>query len=730
MNTHLQFFIKLFKGFLNSPLLVLILLFFLFLSLQLISSATVDSKLFGQIYYSLLTINIITLILLFVLIAKQSYRLYSDYKNQVAGSRLTLRMVITFVILVILPTTILYGFSLQFLQRSIDGWFDATVESALEDAMNLSKTIVTDKKKFHLKQVRRLVQEIELNSSAMTVLTLSEIREKSGAEEVSLLSDKGKLIATTSDVGGDIVPNRPGMELLLPLQQGNDHVHVDLDQEGSKNIRVLVRVNIDSRKKFLVIQAFFPLNDRQRKMAASVQQAYTEYSELVYLRTPLKDSFILTLSLVLFLGLFSTIWSAFVFAKRLASPIKDLAAGTRAVAEGNYHQPIPLLDTGDLGQLVESFNQMTRTLAKTHKQLEESHIHSESQRAYLEVILSNLTSGVLSINSDQKIQTINDEAEQILSIKKSDFIGFHIKDISLKNEFLQPLIDKILVFLDTNQERWHEEITLDKEMNNRILIIRGNLLPDKGCVIVLEDVTTLLKAQKDAAWGEVARRLAHEIKNPLTPIQLSAERINLKFSRQLEPEDKETLQRLTGTIINQVENMKSLVKSFSEYARLPSLSIMPIQIDHLILEVVEMYSNMKAINIDIQFDIRDQHIQADAGKIRQVLHNLIKNAIEAMESQDNKQILIIIMPDEDKQFLRIVVEDNGEGIKENIIANIFEPYVTEKSKGSGLGLAIVRKIIEEHGGKINAENIYKSDMISGSRFILSLPLVINPDEAS
>ncbi|MBF0264808.1 MAG: HAMP domain-containing protein [Gammaproteobacteria bacterium] len=727
MNTHLHFFIKIFKGFINSPLIVLILLFFLFLSLQLISSATVDSKLFGKIYYSLLTINIITLILLFALITKQSYRLYSDYKNQVAGSKLTLRMVITFVILVILPTTILYSFSLQFIQRSIDGWFDATVETALEDAMNLSKSIVSDKKKFHLRQVKRLVQEIELNSSVMTVLTLSEIREKSGAEEVTLLSDKGKLIATTSDVGGDIVPNKPGMELLLPLQQGHDHVHVDLDKEGSKNIRVLVRINLNPRSKFLVLQAFFPLNDRQRKMAASVQQAYTEYSELVYLRTPLKDSFILTLSLVLFLGLFSTIWAAFVFAKRLASPIKDLSAGTRAVAEGNYHQPIPLLDTGDLGQLVESFNQMTRTLAKTHKQLEESHIYSESQRAYLEAILSNLTSGVLSIDKDMKIQTINDEAEQILNINKTDYLGFHIKDISLKNEFLQPLIDKIIVFLDTNQERWQEEVTLDKDLNNRILVIRGNLLPDKGCVIVLEDVTTLLKAQKDAAWGEVARRLAHEIKNPLTPIQLSAERINLKFSRQMEAQDKETLQRLTGTIINQVDNMKSLVKSFSEYARLPSLSILPIQIDSLILEVVEMYNNMKALEITTQFKIHDQHVHADAGKIRQVLHNLIKNSIEAMENDDNKQILITILPDQNSQFLRIMLEDNGEGIKENIIANIFEPYVTEKSKGSGLGLAIVRKIIEEHGGQINAENIYKNDMITGSRFILSLPLVKNPD---
>jgi len=410
----IKLIINLIKNFINSPLIVFILLILLFLSLQMISSATVDSQLFGQIYYFLIFINIITLILFLLLIGNQSWKLYKQYKQQIPGSRLTLRMVLTFVTLVILPTTILYFFSTQFIQRSIDSWFDASVEHALKDAMDLSKAAVDDKKKAHLKEIKRLVKEMQKEGSALTVLTLSNIREKSGAEEVSILSSRGKLLASSSEQEGEIVPDIPASELLLPLQRGSDYVHVDLSEDGYQGIRVLVRLIPDNSTDFFILQALYPLNTRQRKMAASVQQAYTEYSELVYLRKPLKYSYTLTLSLVLMLGLLSAIWAAFIFAKRLSSPIRDLAEGTKAVAEGNYHQPIPMLDTGDLGQLVESFNKMTRQLSKTHSQLEESNKYSESQRAYLEIILRNLTSGIICFDKNKKIQRLNHEASLIL----------------------------------------------------------------------------------------------------------------------------------------------------------------------------------------------------------------------------------------------------------------------------------------------------------------------------
>ncbi|MFK5984862.1 MAG: ATP-binding protein [Pseudomonadota bacterium] len=718
----LRLFTNLIKNFLNSPLIVFILLVLLFLSLQMISSATVDSKLFGQIYYFLIFINIITLTLFFLLISNESLKLYHQYHQKIPGSRLTLRMVLTFVTLVILPTTILYFFSIQFIQRSIDSWFDVSVEQALEDAMNLSKAAMDDKKKAHLKQIKRLVKDIQDEHNSLTILTLSEIREKSGAEEVTLLSSRGKLIASTSEQEDEIVPDIPARELLLPLQQGSDYVHVDLTDDGYQGIRVLVRLKLSSNPNFFILQALYPLSNRQLKMAASVQLAYTEYSELVYLRKPLKYSFTLTLSLVLFLGLLSAIWAAFFFAKRLSSPIRDLAEGTRAVAEGNYHQPIPMLDTGDLGQLVESFNKMTRQLSKTHSQLEESHTHSEAQRAYLEVILSNLTSGIISLDSNQKIQHFNLEAGVILDLNTKQYMGLQLRDLCLSKPNLQFLIGKILVFIESGLEGWHEEVTLIKEAKKSIIICRGNILPDKGCVIVLEEVTALIQAQKDAAWGEVARRLAHEIKNPLTPIQLSAERINHKFNKKLESDDQQILKRLTGTIVSQVDNMKELVKAFSEYARLPQLKMANLSLDKLVMEVLDMYRTLPDLTIETHFKQTEIIIEADSGKIRQVLHNLIKNALEAMESGSQRQIIVDLQQAINSDMVQVYIEDNGKGIKEILLPNIFDPYVTEKSKGSGLGLAIVKKIIEEHGGTIHAENILKDGIITGSRFVVSLPV--------
>ena len=720
----IKLFINLIKNFVNSPLIVFILLILLFLSLQMISSATVDSQLFGRIYYFLIIINIITLILFFLLIANQSWKLYKQYKQQVPGSRLTLRMVLTFVTLVILPTTILYFFSIQFIQRSIDSWFDASVEHALKDAMNLSKAAVDDKKKAHLKEIKRLVKDLQDEKRSITVLTLSEIREKSGAEEVTLLSSRGKLLASTSEEEGEIIPDIPDSELLLPLQQGSDYVHVDLSDDGYQGIRVLVRLAVNNSTEFFILQALYPLNSHQRKMAASVQQAYTEYSELVYLRNPLKYTFSLTLSLVLLLGLLSAIWAAFVFAKRLSSPIRDLAEGTRAVAEGNYHQPIPMLDSGDLGQLVESFNKMTRQLSKTHSQLEESNVHTEAQRAYLEVILRNLTSGIICLDESKKIQRLNPEASHILDIDAEQYIGFHIHDLSFSEPKLEPLVEKILTFMDGGMERWREEITLIHNTKKMIIICRANILPDKGSVIVLEDVTALIQAQKNAAWGEVARRLAHEIKNPLTPIQLSAERINHKFKRKMEKQDGETLNRLTNTIVSQVDNMKELVKAFSEYAKLPKLNIAALQINSLIMDVLDMYRTLSDLTIKTSLDEENIYIEADSGKIRQVLHNLIKNALEAMADNSEKCLFIGLKILHNHQTVQLCVEDCGMGIKEVLLSNIFDPYVTEKSKGSGLGLAIVKKIVEEHGGTIRAENIVKDGIISGSRFIISLPIML------
>mgnify|MGYP001824716769 CR=1 FL=1 len=298
---------KIFSG----PAAVLLMLLLLFFSLQLISSASMDSEQFRRLYYVLLAINLVILLLLFLLIYRQGWRLYQQLKNQVAGARLTLRMMLIFVSLSVLPAMVVYSFSIQFIHRSIDSWFDETVENALEDALELSRSAVDEKKKALLKQMRQLSKEILTSSSSLSLAGLTEIREKSGVDEVTLLTSKGKVLGSSSISGSDFLPDIPSAELLLPLRQGRDHVVLDLNDDESKTIRVLVRITFEGEEGFLILQAMVPLSERNRKLAASVQQAYSEYKGLVYLRKPLKLSFTLTLSLVLWLAILSAVWAAF-----------------------------------------------------------------------------------------------------------------------------------------------------------------------------------------------------------------------------------------------------------------------------------------------------------------------------------------------------------------------------------------------------------------------------------
>ena len=517
------------KKLFNGPVAVFILLLLLFLSLRMISSASMDVEQFQQLYYMLLAVNLLILLMLVFLIARQGWRLLAQLRQHVAGARLTLRMVIIFVSLAIFPALVVYSFSIQFINRSIDSWFDVTVEQALEDALNLSRSAVDEKKKTLLRQIRRLSDEILVDLSKLSVVSLAEIREKSGVDEVTLLTSRGRVLGSSSIEKGDIVPDIPSSNLLLPLQQGRDHVVLDLSDESNRLIRVLVRVTFDDEKGFLVLQAMAPISERRHRLAASVQQAYSEYKGLVYLRKPLKTSFTLTLSLVLLLGILSAVWAAFFSARRIATPIRDLAEGTKAVAEGEYHKPIPLLNDDDFGLLIQSFNKMVRRLAQTHNALEESHQQAKRQRDYLEVVLSNLSSGIISLSANKEIRTCNPEVSLILGINVNDYHGQSLLRLAEEKPELESLVRWIMTSIQNNVKHWNEEVTLSESEGRKTLLCRGNALVDGGYVIVIENVTSLVQAQRDAAWGEVARRLAHEIKNPLTPIQLSAERLRHKY---------------------------------------------------------------------------------------------------------------------------------------------------------------------------------------------------------
>ncbi len=708
------------KKLFNGPVAVFILLLLLFLSLRMISSASMDVEQFQQLYYMLLAVNLLILLMLVFLIARQGWRLLAQLRQHVAGARLTLRMVIIFVSLAIFPALVVYSFSIQFINRSIDSWFDVTVEQALEDALNLSRSAVDEKKKTLLRQIRRLSDEILVDLSKLSVVSLAEIREKSGVDEVTLLTSRGRVLGSSSIEKGDIVPDIPSSNLLLPLQQGRDHVVLDLSDESNRLIRVLVRVTFDDEKGFLVLQAMAPISERRHRLAASVQQAYSEYKGLVYLRKPLKTSFTLTLSLVLLLGILSAVWAAFFSARRIATPIRDLAEGTKAVAEGEYHKPIPLLNDDDFGLLIQSFNKMVRRLAQTHNALEESHQQAKRQRDYLEVVLSNLSSGIISLSANKEIRTCNPEVSLILGINVNDYHGQSLLRLAEEKPELESLVRWIMTSIQNNVKHWNEEVTLSESEGRKTLLCRGNALVDGGYVIVIENVTSLVQAQRDAAWGEVARRLAHEIKNPLTPIQLSAERLRHKYLKTMEAKDAEMLDRLTATIINQVDSMKEMVKAFSEYAKMPELKMHPLDIESLLTEVVDLYRSNDKLIIEQDLAISGTLVEADQGRLRQVFHNLIKNALEAAVDQDTicLKVTTRLLEINNQYWSVLELSDNGPGFPDDMLANIFDPYVTNKPKGTGLGLAIVKKIIEEHGGSILAEN----DPHGGARIIIRLPV--------
>lgn len=709
------------KKVFSGPVAILLLLLMLFFSLRMISSASMDAEQFQQLYYLLLAVNLVILVMLIFLISRQAWRLLRQLRQHVAGARLTLRMVIIFVSLAVLPALVVYSFSIQFIHRSIDSWFDVTVENALEDALTLSRSAVDEKKKNLLRQIRRLSDEIIVDLSTLSVVSLSEIREKSGVDEVTLMTSKGRVLGSSSIEEGDIVPDLPSSDLLLPLQQGRDHVVLDLNDDSNRMIRVLVRITFEGEKGFLILQAMVPLSERQHRLAASVQQAYSEYKGMVYLRKPLKTSFTLTLSLVLLLGILSAVWAAFFSAKRIASPIRDLAEGTKAVAEGEYHKPIPLLNDDDFGLLIQSFNKMVRRLSHTHNALEESHQQAKRQRDYLEVVLSNLSSGIISLSQDQEIRTSNPEASLILGIDVNVYMGKSLFSLAEKKPELESLVQWIMSSIQKRIKHWSEEIILSESGGRKNLLCRGNALADGGYVIVIENVTSLVQAQRDAAWGEVARRLAHEIKNPLTPIQLSAERLRHKYLKTMDEKDAETMERLTSTIIHQVDSMKEMVKAFSEYAKMPELKMQPLDIESLLTEVVDLYRGGDKLTITQALNISGTLVEADQGRLRQVFHNLIKNALEAAADQDAIELNVTTQLLEiNNQYWSILeLADNGPGFPAELLANIFEPYVTNKPKGTGLGLAIVKKIIEEHGGSIVAENMPQR----GAKVTIRLPVV-------
>ena len=700
-----------------APIAVLFAL--LLVSLYLMGRATQNSEEFGRLYVLLLLINCSLLVVLMVLIGTNMLRLWRQYRAQATGVRLTLRLVVMFVILAMVPVSVVYYFSVDFLRRGIDSWFDVRFEQGLNDALELSRTVLDSRMRDLLRRSEGMADELSHTDDAQIDAALSRLGADSEAGEISLFMAGGRLISSFGMSPAKVVPSYPDEAILLQLRQGVSYMGLDQVPHLGLNMRVVVPVTGNR-----VLQVLYPVPERLAALTNNVQSTYARYDRLQYLRDWLKFSFTLTLSLVLLLSLLTAVWAAFYAARRLVAPIRTLAIGTRAVASGDYRRRLPLPSNDEFGVLVQSFNDMTGKIAQAQEQARLSQQHAESQRAYLEAVLARLSSGVLVLDGEQVLRSINAAAAHTLGISESEVTGTPLALLGNRHPHLQALVESLSRHVLGGEAEWREEVTLFGAAGRQVLICGGATLSaasaaGAGSVIVFDDVTALIQAQRDAAWGEMARRLAHEIKNPLTPIRLSAERLRHKYLKGMPPADADVLDRSTHTIMQQVDAMQEMVKAFSDYARTPKLERRALNLNQLIEEVLDLYRSHAPVAWDVRLDPRLPMIEADVGRFRQLLHNLIKNALDALADRRDGRIEVTTrcITQTDFPYAELCIADNGPGFPAELLGQVFEPYVTTKPKGTGLGLAIVKKIVEEHSGVIVAEN-----GASGARVIIHLRL--------
>jgi len=705
--------------------LALLGLALLVLALLFLASTVENADRFGEIYNWIFMLNLAGASILLAIIISNLVRLVREYRSQVPGSRLASRMVAIFIGLAVLPLGLVYYFSVQFISRGIDTWFDVNIEAGLGDALDLSRATLESRMREHLDATRQIADSLRGRENRELATQLEAMRRSSGAIELTVVGQSSRIIALSSERSITELPGAPTEEVMLQIRQGRPFVSLDPARDGYVVRAATAIPSMHPLDELRILHALYPVPERVGLLANSVQEAYAQYRELSFLRAPFTRSLTLTLTLVLLLSLLMAVWGAFFFARKLTAPIQTLVAGTRAVAKGDFDTRLPMPARDEMGFLVHSFNDMITRLAGARELARQSQQAVESQRAYLAVILGRLSTGVISLERDWRIKTANEAAGAILGVDFEDAIGRPLAEIAGDRPLVQQLIDVGQGHLEAGDYEWREQIVLRGEAGRRVLMCACSALPGEdgepgGFVVVFDDITALLQAQRDAAWGEVARRLAHEIKNPLTPIQLSAERIRRRFLEQMSDDDAQVLERATRTIVQQVEAMKEMVNAFSDYARAPDMEIVSVDLNHLVIEVAELYRVREIpVAIDLSLDPLVVAVEADAGRLRQILHNLIRNALEALEGQDDAVLRITTRGTEEFELraVFIMVEDNGPGIPPDSVDRIFDPYVTSKPKGTGLGLAIVKKLVEEHGGWVEASNRAEG----GLRITIALP---------
>lgn len=730
--------------------------------LFLLASASENSQFFDQNYSWLLGLNALIAVLLLGLVATLLLRLYRRYKQGRFGSRLMTKLVLLFALIGILPGTLIYVVSVQFVSRSIESWFDVRVESALEAGLNLGRTALDSSMADLNAKARAMALELADYSDASQITQLSRLRDQSQLQEALIVTSSNRVVASAGGNLGSLVPELPTAAMLTQARMTRGYAAIEGSSETAiqpgnaaappapgLRLRVVVAIpgkssalSLQNEARFL--QLLQPVSQQLSTDAEALRAAYSEYQARSVGRTGLRKIYIVTLTLTLLLAIFGAVTSAFLIANDLAQPLLLLAEGTKAVAEGNL-SPRPIVATSDeLGTLTQSFNTMTRQLYDARAAVEQNRAELENAKAYLESVLANMSAGVMVLDGQFRLMSCNESVDRILQHDFEPHLGQPLSDIAGLETFAEVITR---AFTEQSAKsagdngsgfHWQQQIEIPRRIGDTegdsdiTLLARGSRLPvdnATGYVVVFDDISDVISGQRSIAWGEVARRLAHEIKNPLTPIQLSAERLQMKLEEKLQPTDVAMLTRATSTIVNQVTAMKRMVDDFRDYAKTPPAVLSPLNLNALIEEILALYiAGDERDIIHPQLAPTLPRVMGDATQLRQLIHNLLQNAQDAVAERtgDSEPARIELItetihypgPDGgDQTAVRLTITDNGPGFAPKILARAFEPYVTSKTRGTGLGLAMVKKIVEEHGGRVDIQNRRNA---SGAKIVILL----------
>lgn len=716
----------------------------------LLAQATNNRALYERYYVRLFGVNVVVAVLLVLVIGWVAFRLLRRLRQGKFGSRLLIKLAAIFALVGVVPGALVYVVSYQFVARSIESWFDVKVEGALDAGLNLGRATLDSLSDDLSTKTRAASSQLSQVPDASAGLALERIRDQLEASDVVLWTGTGQLIASAGASRFQLNPERPTTQQFRQVRPDRAVAHVEgLDETTmpgaappAASVRALAMVqrpgfDFDTAPRYL--QVTRPLPPAVVANALAVQEANREYQERALAREGLRRMYIGTLTLSLFLAVFGAVLLAVLFGNQLARPLLVLADGVRQVAAGDLRPTAVLQGKDELGGLTRSFAVMTQQLADARGAVEKTMDQLDAARANLQTILDNLTSGVIVLDARGTVLSTNPGATRVLRAPLAAYEGQALVNVPGLADFgakVQQQFDEFQVErMQHGLDHWQHAFELHASGNDLPqqdsainIVARGAELPGAARLLVFDDISEIVSAQRAQAWGEVARRLAHEIKNPLTPIQLSAERLEMKLSGKVAPPEQAILVKSVKTIVDQVDAMKRLVNEFRDYARLPAADLKPVDLNALLVDVLQLYhADSLPIALRSELDERCPPIRGDEQQIRQVIHNLLQNAQDAAEAAASGtgkagEVVVRTRLGDSGQRVRLTVQDSGPGFAENILKRAFEPYVTTKTKGTGLGLAVVKKIADEHGARIELSNRVVDGAVAGAQVSLSFAL--------